>query len=260
MPARRSACRCCRSASRSRWMRSSRSAPDPLDPGPMGFAHRGLHYGTAFPENSLIAFAAALELGAGIECDLRLTADDAIVVFHDADARRLCASSMQIGKSTLAQLGRLSDRRASDPDTGKPVRRWSAGACPLLLEVKANDDIWRWMPALKRSLAGYDGPFGVMSFDPRVPRLLKTNLPAVRRGLVIRDDLPAWRRPPCLVARRPAVSSRLIARRSTGPGSRGCEAADCRSTAGRSAPPAERETAEIHADALIWEGDGRPRS
>ena len=36
----------------------------------------GLHSGSAFPENSLIAFAAALELGAGIECDLRLTADN----------------------------------------------------------------------------------------------------------------------------------------------------------------------------------------
>lgn len=52
-------------------MRSSRFAPDPLDPGPAGFAHRGLHYGPGFPENSLIAFAAALEMGAGIECDLK---------------------------------------------------------------------------------------------------------------------------------------------------------------------------------------------
>ena len=29
-----------------------------------------------------------------------------------------------------------------------------------------------------------------MSFDPRIPRLLKTNMPDVRRGLVIRDSLP----------------------------------------------------------------------
>jgi glycerophosphoryl diester phosphodiesterase len=66
-------------------MRSSRSRPDPLDPGPLGFAHRGLHFGSAVPENSLEAFHEALELGAGIECDLRLTADDRIVLFHDAD-------------------------------------------------------------------------------------------------------------------------------------------------------------------------------
>ena len=46
-----------------------------------------------------------------------------------------------------------------------------AGRVPLLLEVKVDGDIWRWMPALKRALGGYAGPFGVMSFDPRVPRL-----------------------------------------------------------------------------------------
>ena len=88
-------------------MRSSRSVADPLDPGPAGFAHRGLHYGAQFPENSLIAFAAALELGCGIECDLRLTADNQVLVFHDADAWRMCASPLRIGRSTHAELGRL---------------------------------------------------------------------------------------------------------------------------------------------------------
>ena len=88
-------------------MRSSPSAPDPLDPGPAGFAHRGLHHGSAFPENSLVAFAAALEFGAGIECDLRLTADGEILVFHDADAWRMCASPMRIGCSTRIELDRL---------------------------------------------------------------------------------------------------------------------------------------------------------
>src|SRR3954471_1038869 len=99
--------RSCRSAWPSKWTRSSPSGPDPLDPGPPGFAHRGLHSGTAFPENSLIAFAAALEFGAGIECDLRLTADDHILVFHDPDALRICASPMRIGQSTLQALARL---------------------------------------------------------------------------------------------------------------------------------------------------------
>src|SRR5690348_191274 len=88
-------------------MRSSRSGPDPLDPGPTGYAHRGLHFGPAFPENSLIPFAAGLQRGAGIECDLRLTRDDRLVVFHDPDAWRLCGSPLRIGESTLAELGRL---------------------------------------------------------------------------------------------------------------------------------------------------------
>src|SRR5258705_5649028 len=88
-------------------MRSSPSGPDPLDPGPAGFAHRGLHSGTAFPENSLIAFAAALEFRAGIECDLRLTRDNQIVVFHDAEAWRMRATPMRTAASTLEELARL---------------------------------------------------------------------------------------------------------------------------------------------------------
>ena len=238
-------------------MRSFRLNPDPLDPGAAGFAHRGLHYGTAFPENSLIAFAAALELGSGIECDLRLTADDSIVVFHDADARRLCASSMQIGKSTLAQLGRLSIGEHPIP-TLESLFTLVDGRVPLLLEVKVNDDIWRWMPALKRSLAGYEGPFGVMSFDPRVPRLLKTNLPAVRRGLVVRGDLAAPRRftalwladPHFVAVDRTALGRPWVAQLR--------RRVPVYSWTIRS--PVDRETAEIHADSLIWEGDGRPRN
>jgi len=164
-------------------MRSSRSAPDPLDPGPAGFAHRGLHYGTQFPENSLTAFAAALEVGAGIECDLRLTADNRIIVFHDADAWRLCASRMTIGTSTLAEIERLSIGGFTIP-TLESLLTVVADRVPLLLEVKTERDVWRWVPSLRQALSGYDGRFGVMSFDARIPRLLKTNLPSVRRGLV----------------------------------------------------------------------------
>ena len=64
------------------------------------------------------------------------------------------------------------------------------GRVPLLLEAKVDHDIRRWVPALKRDLAAYRGRFGVMSFDPRLPRLLKTQMPDVLRGLVLRDSLP----------------------------------------------------------------------
>lgn len=56
-------------------------------------AHRGSH--ATAPENSLAAFAAAVELGAdGIECDVRRTLDGVLVVHHDAaiGARRIAAT------------------------------------------------------------------------------------------------------------------------------------------------------------------------
>src|SRR5258707_9472488 len=146
MRAARSALPFCRWALQSKWMRSSPSDPDPLDPGPAGFAHRGLHSRAAFPENSLIAFAAALELGAGIECDLRLTRDNRIVVFHDADAWRLCASPMRIGASTLEELARLRIGGPPMPTLGS-LPPMGAGRGPLPRRANVGQAILRRAPA-----------------------------------------------------------------------------------------------------------------
>ena len=105
---------------------------------------------------------------------------------------------------------------------------------------------------------GYDGPFGVMSFDPRLPRLLKTNLPSVRRGLVVRGQPAAagsagwrcgWPHPHFL-----AVGSRR-ARQALGRAAR-ARRMPVYSWTVRTAE--QRAQAAVHADALIWEADGRP--
>lgn len=240
-------------------MRSSRSAPDPLDPGPAGFAHRGLHDGATFIENSLIAFAAALEQDAGIECDLRLTADDQIIVFHDADALRLCGSHAVIARSTLADLARFSVGNHPIP-TLQILLKLVDGRVPLLLEAKidAKNDgrFWRFGPALLAALAGYSGRFGVMSFDPRLPRWLKTNAPGIRRGLVVRDSLPRFRRWTSMLLADPdflAVDAQALGRPWV---DRARRRRPVYSWTIRTA--AERAAALARADALIWEADGRP--
>ena len=236
-------------------MRSSPSDPDPLDPGSKGFAHRGLHYGAGFPENSLLAFAAALELGAGIECDLRLTADDQIMVFHDRETWRMCSSHLKVGQSTHSELSRLRVGDGPIP-TLEALLALVDGRVPLLLEVKVDNDVWRWMPALKRALRDYRGRHGVMSFDPRISRLLKTNHPRVRRGLIIKDDLSPLRRrmamwladPRFLAVERTALGKSWVAKER--------ERMPVYSWTIRG--PQQRTQAQVHADALIWEADGRP--
>lgn len=249
-------------------MRSSRSAPDrtsptddPLDPGPVGFAHRGLHDGATFVENSVRAFAAALEGGAGIECDLRLTADDQVVVFHDADALRLCGSPAVIARSSLAELARFSVGGHPIP-TLKQLLALVDGRVPLLLEAKidASDRgrFWSFGRALLAALDGYTGAVGVMSFEPRLSRWLKTNAPHMRRGLVLRDRLSLSRRwgsmmladPQFLAIDRTALGQPWVARarRRMPVYSWTIRTAD------------ERAIAESLCDALIWEHDGRPRT
>ena len=112
------------------------------------------------------------------------------------------------------------------------------------------------MQALRRELDSYSGPFGVMSFDPRLPRLLKTNMPEFRRGLVIRDSLPAWKRrlavwladPDFLAVDRRALGKSWVAQQRL----------QRPVYSWTVATADERAQAEVHADALIWEADGRP--
>jgi glycerophosphoryl diester phosphodiesterase len=202
-----------------------------------------------------VAFAAALELGAGIECDVRLTVDDHVIVFHDADAWRMCASPAEISRWTLAELARLRVGEHPIP-TLESLLKLVGGRVPLLLEVKVAKDLWRWVPALRHALAGYEGAFGVMSFDPRLPRLLKTNMPPVRRGLVVRDRMSPLRRklalwlaaPDFIAVERTALGRQWVARvRRRMP-----------VYSWTIATREQRLQASVQADALIWEADGRP--
>lgn len=75
-------------------------------PAPWLVAHRG---GAALaPENTLAAFARAAALGAdAIETDARLTRDGVVVLFHDADTRRITGQPGRIEARTLAEVARL---------------------------------------------------------------------------------------------------------------------------------------------------------
>ncbi len=73
---------------------------------PLNIAHRGLS--SQYPENTLLAFEKGMEAGAdGFECDLRLTSDGKVVVFHDDDLQRLCGVSGSIEHWTWADIKKL---------------------------------------------------------------------------------------------------------------------------------------------------------
>ena len=236
-------------------MRSSRSKPDPLAPGRNGFAHRGLHRAPAIVENSLTSFAASLEYGAGIECDLRLTADDQILVFHDADAQRLCDDPAIIGRATLADLAHL--RVGGHPvPTLAQLLVLVAGRAPMLLEAKVDGDVWRFGRALVKALDDYSGPAGVMSFHPVLMRWLKTNAAHLRRGLVIRDSLSPLKRWIAMTLADPAFLAVDVAAIERPWVARARLAMPVYTWTVRNRD--QRRIAIPRADALIWEADGRP--
>ena len=240
-------------------MRSSRSGPDPLDPGSGGFAHRGL-FGRRVPENSLAAFEAAIGIGAGIECDVRLAGDGSAVVFHDSNLNRMCDLALEVEATPAALLmgQRLAETGQQLPALHQ-VLDLVRGRVPLLLELKTCDgNAARLCQEVALELAVDQGVIGVMSFDPQVGRWFRRNASHMRRGLVVRHNLPWLKRwfallmaaPQFVALDRKALHQAWVARlRRRMP----IYAWTVRTAA-------ERAQAEVQADALIWEGDGRPRN
>jgi glycerophosphoryl diester phosphodiesterase len=225
----------------------------------MGFAHRGLH-GPGVPENSLAAFRATLDAGAGIECDVRLSSDGRAVVFHDHALRRLCASALTVEATTAEALCR---QRLFDTDQHIPALHellsLVAGRAPILIELKCRGgNAAHLSAAVLGELREYAGPVGMMSFEPAVGKWLARHAPSVRRGLVISRNASAFDRWRCIRASSPhflAVDCGVVAWPWV---MRQRKQKWVYSWTIRSAE--DRETAEVHADGLIWEGDGRPGS
>jgi glycerophosphoryl diester phosphodiesterase len=69
-------------------------------------AHRGAS--SLAPENTLAAIRAAVKLGVDrIEIDAMLSADGAVVLFHDTDLRRIAGDPRRVSEMTLAELRRV---------------------------------------------------------------------------------------------------------------------------------------------------------
>lgn len=72
-------------------------------PKPLIYAHRGSS--VDHPENTRAAFQAAISDGAhGFECDLRLTKDGEIVVWHDANMSRIANNKASIAHTDFKEL------------------------------------------------------------------------------------------------------------------------------------------------------------
>ena len=84
--------------------------------GPLAFAHRGAHGPDGPGENTLAAFAAAVDLGYSyIETDVHLTADGVVVAFHDDHLDRVTDMVGAISDHTWDEVRRAKVGRDADP-------------------------------------------------------------------------------------------------------------------------------------------------
>jgi glycerophosphoryl diester phosphodiesterase len=163
---------------------------------PLIIAHRG--NSAHRPENTLAAFASALEVGADvIELDVQLTRDARLAVIHDATLDRTTSGRGRVRDHTLQQIRELSAGYRGvfgDAYLGERVPAlgdalgFLKGRARVLIEVKldsAGDAAEAGVEELcvhEVQRAGMTGDVGLLSFDRRAIERFRAIAPEIRRG------------------------------------------------------------------------------
>lgn len=148
------------------------------------YAHRGLHDNKAdAPENSLRAFARAVEAGFGIEMDIQMTKDQVPVVFHDYTLERICGAEGKVCDYTYDELQQF--RLCSSDQTiprFEDVLKLVDGKVPLIVELKIEALDTAVCCAGDRLLSAYRGIYCIESFNPLGVFWYRRNRKNVVRG------------------------------------------------------------------------------
>lgn len=161
-------------------------------------AHRGLHdRSRGIVENTLPAARAAIARGFSIECDVLLSADEEVVVFHDDTLERLTFAEGAVADRRFADLAALAMR-----DTDATIPRLAdlvatiGGRVGLVVELKSTFGPaveTRLAERVAAALAGYVGPVVTKSFDPRLVVAARKAMPHLAHGIVAERAVdPRW--------------------------------------------------------------------
>jgi len=168
-------------------------------------AHRGLHDAAqGVIENTLGAALAAIDAGFAIECDVQMSADGGIFVFHDDALDRLTDRKGALIEKNAAEIAEARIRGSGEPPpTFAGFLGLVAGRTPVICELKSKfDGDWRIGDRIAALAAAYDGPLAFKSFDPTLVAYLRLRWPRLGPperpcpvGIVAEAsyDGPAWR-------------------------------------------------------------------
>jgi glycerophosphoryl diester phosphodiesterase len=160
-------------------------------------AHRGLHDVQAgIVENTVSAFRLAVEADYAIECDVQLSRDGEVMVFHDAHLERLTTQTGNIADYTSSALAALNLRGSDDYiPTLTEILNLIQGKTPLIIELKSHfDGDTRLGIRVAELIKAYKGFIALKSFDPAMVSALRALVPHIPRGIVAQADYdePEW--------------------------------------------------------------------
>ena len=142
------------------------------------------------PENSMLAFKAAIEKNYAIEFDINITKDNQIVVFHDDDLNRLCNKKENIEDVSYDFLKDLNLYESNEKiPLLKELLDEVAGKIPLIIEIKKHKNIGLLENILLEMLKEYKGEYFICSFEKDILLWLEKNKPKEIRGLIF-ESLP----------------------------------------------------------------------
>ncbi len=158
----------------------------PMEKGFLYIAHRGACY--LAPENTLASIQLAWDLGAdGVECDVMLTSDRRVVLFHDKTTKKLTGENYTIKETNWEQLQQLSvkprETNLSNYE-GEPIPLLEnvLGTIPddrmLVIEIKTGPEI---LPYLKPVIDQHwkSGSISFIAFDFETIKAVKKLYPTV---------------------------------------------------------------------------------
>ena len=145
------------------------------------FAHRG-YFGKDQrpPENSLPAFAAAVQNGYGMEMDVQFSSDRKLLVFHDDTLTRMTGTKGWVRDYPYDQICQMPLKGSAEhAPLFSEFLQTVDGKTPLIIEIKSRHE--------------YTGPYCIESFDPRVVKRIRKFAPQVLRGQLV-DSYRAYRK------------------------------------------------------------------
>ena len=169
---------------------------------PLVVAHRG--DSATYPENTLEAFEAAIAAGAdAIEFDVRLTADGAPVLMHDATVDRTTDGRGPVRSLSLAQIGALHVQANDGPahvPTLLETLEFVSDRIGIDVEIKnipgEPDFDGQGQPVVEAVLdtlmtVGFTGPVMVTSFNPWSVAWAREREPQLITGLLTEPGVEA---------------------------------------------------------------------
>ena len=154
-------------------------------------AHRGIFNNKDIPENSKPAFKEAIKNDIAFECDIQLTKDNILVIFHDDSLKRMTGISKKINDITYKELSnyKLLNTKYTIP-TLKEILELNNDKVLIDIEIKPCKKYKKVCKLLINELKDYHN-YILKSFHPLIVHYLKKNYKNIEVGYLINKKYPS---------------------------------------------------------------------